>query len=181
MWPVIKKTNNLPDNHPHREVIVKPWTNKLMVPRHIVRIDSEDLESTGTHGWQVRYQKPSKFFSDTIGDIRRLPEESLREAITYLAGIYRGPKSQIKVDPAARKVNEIQEVGIRLVRRAKKSRSVAEIYVEASNPEHGKASKRFYVGTENTVTPEKVEAKLIEARTYRKMQIKAHNAKRGVK
>lgn len=173
--------NKLPDNHPHREITVKPWTNKLMVPRHIVRVDCGDVETTGTHGWQVRYQKPSKFFSDVSGGIRRHPKESLAEATSYLAGIYRGTTSQIKKYPAKRKTNEIQEVGLRLIKRLNKRRKITEIYIEVSNLVKGKSSKRFYVGTENTATQDRISAKLIIARAYREALVKAHTAKRNVR
>lgn len=167
----------LPKSHPFRSVTVKPWAKVFLVPRHIVRIDIDEPGKVGTHGWQVRYRKQTKLFSDAKGYIRKNLSESLLDATNHLASIYKGRKSQTKTESPVRKENEIKEVGIRLIRRKHSSKNFEETYIEVSAIEKGKAPKRFYVGTSNTVTPERISEKLIEAKAHRKQIVAEHELK----
>lgn len=167
---------NLPKNHPYRMVTVKPWAVAFKVPTHIVRIDIDKHGEAGTHGWQVRYRKKTKLFSDSNRKTRKQLIESLQDAVEYLDSIYKGRSVQLKTKPAARKNNEIMDVGIRLVKRVKKSKNITEISIEVGAIKRADSPKRFYVGTENTITPEKLQSKLVEARAHREQIVAKHKA-----
>ena len=170
----------LPNKFPHRLVYVKGWSAVFHVPRHIVRIDIDDPGKAGTHGWQVRYQKPSVMFSDAKNNDRRSPRASLADATRYLAAIYAGPRVLIRTTPTKRKKNLIQEAGIRLVERVNKKKNITEMYLEAVSPTNKKASKRFYVGTLSTVTNERINDATIKARACRQQMVSDYLSIRGV-
>lgn len=164
----------LPHGFPHRLGQVPGWAGIFEIPRYITRVDVDELGLAGTHGWQVRYVKPSTFFSDAIDGKRASPRQSLARAKRYLAAIYNGPKVQIRTTPTKRKKNPIQEAGIRLVERKMAHKTVKDIYVEAVPPSHSIAPKRVYVGTERTATPERLEAAILVARAIRADMVKKH-------
>jgi len=100
----------LPKHFPKRLVFVPGWGNPYHVPWHIVRVDSareRDIGKVGTHGWQVRYAKPSRFFSDSVGGKLRTPAESLQDAAQYLASIYKGPRNRCRTTPTKRAIRKI--------------------------------------------------------------------------
>lgn len=138
------------------------------VPQGIVRLDIEKGYA-GTHGWQVRPPKysggASKFFRD-VGELRHVgPTESLRMAIDYLAK--NPPAPHVRRYPNAKPSNSTGIPGVRLVLMKKKYRNLLEVYIEASNIEKGKSSRRFYCGTENTTTQERVEVAIEKALQFR--------------
>jgi hypothetical protein len=154
---------------------VPGWAITFKVPRYVIRVDVDDPGKAGTHGWQVRYDKPSKFFSDpTKRRGIRSPKDSLGEATDYLVSIYRGPRSKIRDTPTKRKASPIAEAGIRLVIKQHKGKASKETYVEAVPPTRGASSKRFYVGTENTTTPERLVAAIKKARVARQLMVSEH-------
>lgn len=144
------------------------------VPRGIVRIDIDE-QGWGTHGWQVRppkYQEnqKSKFFSDRVDLSDKGPADSLRRALLYMA--QNPPTPHVRQYPNNTSKNCGNSVstgfhGIRLVLRKHKNRNFQEVFVEASNIEKSKASKRFYCGTLNTATEERVAAALCRAVEFR--------------
>ncbi|MES2207269.1 MAG: hypothetical protein V4525_10820 [Pseudomonadota bacterium] len=143
-----------------REVQVE-GSGVLNVPTHVTRID---IEKTNTHGWQVRFEKPSTFFSDTAygGAV-----ESLQEAISFLASIYY-PK--LVKRPTVENKNKKIPLGIRgvrLVKMKKKNRNTEELYAEAIPMRRGMSAKRFYIGTSNTATPERMEEAISKAKKCR--------------
>lgn len=153
--------------------IVEIFTGKVFkVPSHIVRLDHE-----ATHGWQVRYGKPWKMFSDHTNDgsgARR----SLAEAIDELA-------KRVKRLPAptglrtAVSVNKTSglPVGISGPKlRQREGKGTAYCEFQVTFPVVGSKSKNthVYIGTQNTVTKEKVEAALAKAIALRNKHVKKY-------
>lgn len=62
-------------------------------------------------------------------------------------------------------------VGVRLVKHKKKNRHAVELYAEAIHPLRGISSKRFYIGTDKTSTPERVQAGLQKALLFREKMV----------
>ena len=98
----VPKPHNLEDLR-RRPVIVSGWATTFKVVQHIVRIDIDDPGNVGTHGWQVRYKKTSKLFSDSTKRTRRSPTASLAKAVCYLSEIYSGPRIRLRNSPTRRK------------------------------------------------------------------------------
>lgn len=84
-------TKRLPRRIPTRLCDVPGLAEPIEVPQYIHRIDTGKDESSGTHGWQVRYEKPYIFVSDTKDGRRRSPKLSLVEARMILAQMYEPP------------------------------------------------------------------------------------------
>ncbi len=162
---------NLPADFPHRRCVVPGWATSYRVPRYISRVDIDEQGLAGTHGWQVRYDREhSKFFSDSTHGKRHTPRASLDGAIEYLAGIYRGPRSRLRRTPTCRKTpGLIQDHGIRMVEMIVRKDKVPQYYVEVMAPTRRFNPKRYYVGTVNTITPERIERALVKARKQRKV------------
>lgn len=178
------KNKQLPADFPMRIVHVPGWVRAFRTPRHIVRVDVNELGKAGTHGWQVRLKKPSKFFSDChYGNSKRgNPKASLEAAIDYLSSIYQGPRVLVRTEPTSRKKNPLLGSGVREAWKQSKKKAVRELYIEASPPCHSRSPKRFYVGTENTISPErylKALAKAREARAQLVQEHLAHQKQRG--
>lgn len=151
------------------------WAGTFKVPQYIIRVDIDDPGKAGTHGWQVRYAKPSTFFGDHVTRKGlRSPKESLAEAKRHLASVYRGPPNRIRNTPTKRKTSPIAEAGIRLVTRQPKGKNFTETYVEATPPTKGMRTKKFYVGTSNTATEERLTAAIAKARVARKLMVAEH-------
>lgn len=175
----------LPAGFPTRICIVPGWATPFSVPRHIVRIDVDEPGAAGTHGWQVRYRTPSRFFSDAANRTRRVPRHSLKEATLYLASIYAGPAARCRTTPTRRKANPVMEAGLRLISRRRPGKAFDEVYVEVSPPTRSAAPPRFYVGTRHadgrgTATQERFERALALARRRRAQLVRAHNAAKPV-
>lgn len=154
---------------PLRRVNVPAWGD-MMVPRHIVRIDIDDPGRAGTHGWQVRYQKPSVFFSDAKNGKRRSPRTSLRAAIDCLLAIYRGPRRGVHRSERIRKRHPTGVPGVAFVRRRRPDRGFTEYLVRIQLGRHrqaGSVRRQIYLGTENTVSDARVRAALKKARGIR--------------
>lgn len=159
-----------------------PLHGPALVPRNIYRIDSATRQrkkngkwtTGGWHGWQVRWsagpghpssKKVTKFFSDSRhGGV--LP--ALDAAAAHLESCYAGKRSQCRTD-----------AGIRVVHILNK-RDFEEVYVEASHPEYGRSPRRFYVGTANTATEERLQMQIQKARIYREDAVRQHNVKYGL-
>lgn len=168
----------LPRKFPHQLCFVPGWATPFTVPRYISRCDIDEPGS-GTHGWQVRYNRQGgKFFGDSTGRKRRSPKQSLAEAIQYLAEIYEGPRNRLRDVPTKRRQsNEISEPGIRMVQKSRRGwNGTKEIYIEAMSPERGGVPKRVYAETTNTVTPERLETAKQKALEYRRKMETEHLA-----
>lgn len=140
-----------------------PGWGEFWVPAFVVRIDIDDPGRAGTHGWQVRYRKPSVFFGDSLNGLRRSPQKSLQEAINYLRKIFRGTRSCVRSEEKPAKQIKTGKPGIRITHRLRKNRRVAEIYIRIDAPVAGHPPKNIYVGTENTVTRARIKEKLVMA------------------
>lgn len=81
-------TKRLPRRIPTRLCYVQGLAEPLEVPQYIVRIDNGKDTHSGTHGWQVRYEKPYVFVPDVKDGRRRSPRLSLTEARMILAQMY---------------------------------------------------------------------------------------------
>lgn len=148
---------------PIRTVIL-PNGTRCRVPEHIQRIDTHS-----THGWQLRYGHPTKFFSDgpAIGKgdkAARLSldraRDALRERIAELpapTGLQRGA--------SAHKQNDLP-VGISgpILRQRAGSR-VPECSFSVNLPRFGKKPVRrsVYIANQNTYTAERYERALRKA------------------
>lgn len=167
-----KELELLPNGMPTRVHSVGNWGD-FVVPRHIVRIDIDEIDKRGTHGWQVRY-RGTKFFSDTSNTDKDVtPITALSEAIKYLANKYDGQSAPIRKIEFDNKLEKTGASGVRIVRKLNK-RDFEEVYVEVSHPEHGKSAKKFYVGTANTATQARMDKVLEEAKKYRQVMVSMH-------
>lgn len=173
----------LPEGFPTRRIHIPGWVRGFDVPRHIVRVDISELGKVGTHGWQVRLKKPSKFFSDVHYGTAKLgsPKASLEAAIEYLTSIYSGPKVLIQTKPMKRKLNQELEAGIREAWTKRPRKNVKELFLEATPPSNNVSPKRFYVGTERTVNPERYEKALSKARAARAEFVAKHLAAQKIR
>lgn len=158
---------------PRRQVIVNGEV--LSAPRHIVRIDIVGTPSKPkkVHGWQVRYQQQSKYFSDTL-----TPEKSLAQAEAFLQSIYKGPPSPFNANEQDNKSQKLGEVGIRLTHRVltgrlyedyrrKKTNSKTILHIEVTHPMKGMPSQRLLIGERSKVSDEKIEEQMSKARLLR--------------
>lgn len=162
---------NIPEEISHLKTRQTTARGKVFtVPQGIVRIDIDE-QGWGTHGWQVRppkYQEnqKSKFFSDRVDLSDKGPADSLRRALVYM--VQHPPRPHVRQYPNNTSKDCGNSVstglhGIRLILKKQKNRNIQEVYVEASNIEKSKASKRFYCGTLNTATEERVAVALTRA------------------
>lgn len=147
---------------------VKVGVLSFLVPQGIVRLDIEK-GCSGTHGWQVRPPVHrggrSKFFRDVGERCVAGPIASLRRAVAYLAENPPGP--HVRRYPNARPSVTTGIRGVRLVIQAKKHRKAREVYIEATGVEKGKSGKRFYCGTDDTVTHERLCQAIEKAVAFR--------------
>lgn len=147
----------------YRTVKLKAWAVPLKVPRYIVRIDSEHPNGyLRNAGWQVRYRRPFRYFADSglppgkRTGRRGSPRESLARATAYLETIYAGEHSKLHRAEFARKKDKLGVPGIRAVIQKKARRNVRHYYLEVVRlPPVLRVPRRFYVGTDNTLTYER--------------------------
>lgn len=145
------------------------------VPQGIVRIDIQKGR-VGTRGWQFRPQKfidkPSKFFSDSLEEHDYGAADSLFRALDYMR--QNPPSVQVRKYPNNRASIPTGFHGIRVCVKQRRDRKFKEVYVEASNIEKGKASRRFYCGTDTTTNADRVAAgieKAMKARLIMEQQL----------
>lgn len=166
----MKKANSsLPSDHHYRITTIPGWATRFRVPRYISRVDINTPFKAGTHGWQVRYKGQSKFFSDVHYGRKRIgsPAASLEAATIYLGSIFEGPPLLFREKPLKHKADKSLPVGVRERRKVSIGRKVTEILFEVSAVSNRHPSKLFYVGTENTLTPQRYQTALHEAIQYR--------------
>ncbi|MBN9462264.1 MAG: hypothetical protein J0H00_13710 [Burkholderiales bacterium] len=131
-----------------------------------MRIDIDD-GGAGTHGWQVRFRKPSRFFSDSYVDAagrRRLgsPKASLARATEYLLSIYK-PRPRRLPREHRDKQQCTGMAGVRVVWRRHRNRRNAECVVRVDRPD-GRPLRVLYVGTETTYSEARLHRMLREVR-----------------
>lgn len=131
-----------------------PGVGRVEIPRHIIRV-----ETGSTHGWQVRFEKPSKFFSDPRGMERRPAAlSSLEQAKAHLKAVWRPrTKSRITRIGPGKAGNPVPGVWVE----AREQAAGTFWYVICSHPD-GVTHRKFYVGSRSTYTPARLE--LAEAR-----------------
>lgn len=140
-----------------RRICVVPNYGDYEVCKHIIRIDINPDGKRSTRGWQVRYQGRTKMFSD----FSHPPEQSLQQAIAYLAERYEGPTVMQQQKDHADKHIKLGKPGVRIVLAPKPGRSGMQVYVEVSHPLRGHSPRRLYAGMEGKVSESKLDA-LIE-------------------
>ncbi|MES2207315.1 MAG: hypothetical protein V4525_11060 [Pseudomonadota bacterium] len=153
----------IPEKIKHLKVrnVELPNFGTVKITQYITRID---IEKTNTHGWQVRFEKPSTFFSDfSCGNIIN----SLQQSLSFLAVVYYPRLIKRPVKENKNKKIPLGIRGVRIVKMKKKNRSTEELYAEAIPMKHGESAKRFYIGTAKTATPEKMEIAINKAKKCR--------------
>ena len=126
---------------------------RIRVPEHIQRIDT-----LSTHGWQMRYGRPTLFYSDGQGPgngprpALKRAIESLRQRIAELPA-----PTGLQRSTSASKQNDLP-IGISgPILRQRPSRSVPECHFSVSLPRFGGKPLRrsIYIANQNTYTPER--------------------------
>ncbi|MDD5277618.1 MAG: hypothetical protein PHR16_16250 [Methylovulum sp.] len=154
------------------------------VPSHIVRIDIIGVKTT--HGWQVRYGKPWKFFSDHTANGAGA-EFALSNAIVELRqriATLPAPTG-IRRQTAHRKSSNLPAGISGPIQRRHKGRNTLSYYFQVTLPIHGEKSKNtlVYVASENTLTEERIQLAVLKSMALRqkhiaKFQYSATQAKR---
>lgn len=121
-----------------------PGLGEVLVPRHIVRLDSATLA-----GWQVRFERPWTYFAD---DVHGGAGRSFAAAKRLLRRQWRPIEWRTTRRPSA---------GVRLIRDGR-----GQWYVEASHPLR-QPPRRFYVGTDATKTSSREREARRHARAQR--------------
>ncbi|GAB6141569.1 hypothetical protein JCM14076_22980 [Methylosoma difficile] len=142
------------------------------VPRHIVRIDI--IGPKTTHGWQVRYGKPWKFFSDRSSNGTGA-QQALNNAITELnhridtLPAPTGIRQQISTNKSSNLPSGISGPFQRL----RKGRNTPSHYLQVTLPIHGGKSKntQVYIGSDNTLTEERIQQAVLKSVELRKEYI----------
>jgi hypothetical protein len=126
---------------------------RIRVPEHIQRIDT-----LSTHGWQMRYGRPTLFYSDGQGPgngprpALKRAIESLRQRIAELPA-----PTGLQRSANAGKQNDLP-VGVSgPILRQRSSRSVPECHFSVNLPRFGSKPLRrsIYIASQNTYTPER--------------------------
>jgi len=128
----------------------------VIINTNVSRVDCKKAK-----GWQVRWPGHSKFFSD-----RRYGSEikSLYAANTYRDENFPGRKGQADPDKGV-----VVQVWV------PEGRKTAVMEVVAYHPQRGRSPRRWYVGTKNTATKEKLDSLVGAAHTWRRSVIAEHN------
>lgn len=128
------------------------------VPRHVVRIDI--LGAKTTHGWQIRYGKPWKFFSDhslngsgAAQALAKATEELNRRIATLPA------PTRLRWQATKAKTSNLPSGISGPIQRLRKGRKTPSYYFQVTLPIHGGKSKnaQVYVASESTLTEERIQ------------------------
>ena len=148
----------------YTRVVKLPSGAACRVPAHIQRIDTRS-----THGWQLRYGKPTKFFSDSIASSPRaalkVATEALLQRIAELpaaTGLQRGA--------SANKSNDLP-VGVSgPILRNRGDRPVPECHFSVLLPVFGATPLRrsVYIANKNTYNAKRYKDALAKAIAMRK-------------
>lgn len=147
----------------------KLFGKAFLVPSHVVRLDDRY-----THGWQLRYGE-SKFFADGSNDgtgaaeSLRLASEELGKRIARLPAA-----TGLRTDVMSRKKSDLP-LGISgPIPRLRPGRMTPYYSFQVSVPiVAGRSSNRsVYIGTENTMTPERIEEALARAIALRDSSVR---------
>ncbi|MCI4431698.1 MAG: hypothetical protein JHC40_21320 [Burkholderiales bacterium] len=142
------------------------------VPEHIQRIDHES-----THGWQLRYGKRSKMFSDFTPDGKGAKAALALAEAELLIRIDKLPApSRLRRDVAVNKGSDLP-VGVSgPIARQREGRNFAEYSFGVTIPRFGTkpTNRNVYIGTESTYSEERVEIALAKAIELRNKAIRAY-------
>ncbi|MDD2723294.1 MAG: hypothetical protein PHH59_04620 [Methylovulum sp.] len=141
-------------------------------PRHIVRIDIIGVKTT--HGWQVRYGKPWKFFSDHSANGTGAQQalvnaiDELNKRIATLPAPT-GIRQKISTNKSSSLPSGISGPFQRL----RKGRNTPSHYLQVTLPIHGGKSKntQVYIGSENTLTEERIQLAVLKSVALRQKYI----------
>lgn len=138
--------------------VTLPWGQVFSVPEHINRLDSRK-----THGWQIRYGKSTKesSFPDGTADGSGAAESLSKAVAAYLERV-----RKIEAPTGLRQVNSTFKTsdlptGVSgPAERIRKGKKIREYYFQVSFPRFGdkSANRSIYIGTENTISQERIDA-----------------------
>jgi hypothetical protein len=148
-----------------------PSGKTFTVPQGVQRIDS-----TTTHGWQVRYQG-TKFFSDGVhGGAAEALAAATRELLNRIATL--PAPVTLKRSPSPKKTSDLP-AGISgpIVVSRGNHWPLAAIF-SVTLPQYGAEPKvkKVYIGTENTYSARRYRAALAEAKGLRDAAVAAYEA-----
>lgn len=142
------------------------------VPNYIVRIDI--IGPKTTHGWQVRYGKPWKFFSDRSanGTGAKQALENAKGELEQRIATLPAP-SRIRQQISNKKLSTLPPGISGPFQRLRKGRNTVCYYFQVTLPIHGGKSKntQVYIGSENTLTKERIELAIIKCEELRKKYV----------
>jgi hypothetical protein len=142
------------------------------VPRHVVRIDIIGVKTT--HGWQVRYGKPWKFFSDRSanGTGAQQALANATDELNHRIATLPAP-TRIKEQIASNKSSTLPSGISGPFQRLRKGRKTAIHYFQVTLPIHGGKAKNvhIYIGSEKTVTDERIQLAMLKSIALRKEYI----------
>ena len=151
---------------------VKIYSGKTFtVPQGVQRIDS-----TTTHGWQVRYQG-TKFFSDGVhGGPAEALAAATKELLTRIATL--PAPVTLKRAPSPNKTSNLPAgiSGPIVVSRGNAWPRAAIFSVTLPVYGVGPKVKKVYIGTENTYSQRRYRAALAEAKSLREEAVTAYEA-----
>lgn len=152
----------------YREVTIFTGA-KFRVPEHIQRLDSKH-----THGWQLRFGKWT-MFSDHSNDGTgaRTSLTAAKEELLKRIDKLHAPTG-LRTTTLSSKTTDLP-VGISgPVRSVKRGRRVAEFNFVISVPQAGgrSTSRKAYIGTENTISDERIMEALAVAVDIRKQAVR---------
>ena len=146
--------------------ITLPYGTRCRVPEHIQRIDSHS-----THGWQLRYGTPTRFFSYRSHDNKGARAALALAIVELRARVKKLPApTGLQKRVSAHKQNDLP-VGISgPILRQRRGSSVQECSFSVNLPRFGQKPLRrsVYIASKNTYTKERYEKALNTAIELRK-------------
>lgn len=147
------------------------------VPKYIKRIFSKRNGKINTAGWQIAYIRVDREpYNPFFSDLNNGPYQSLEKAIDdlrrFLARTPNTRLSGLRIEETKQDINRTGISGVRLDWRFGRRSALYELKIEvragAYDPERAKS---FYVGTEFSITQERLDAAMEKARLFRNEQI----------
>lgn len=143
-----------------------PTGARIRVPEHIQRIDTRS-----THGWQLRYGKPTMFFSDSKAE-GGSSRASLKMAVAALSkrlATLPAPTG-LQRKASASKQNDLPAGISGPILRQRSGRSSPECHFSVNLPRYGEKPLRrsVYIANQNTYSKERYEEALAAAVELRK-------------
>lgn len=151
---------------------VLPSGTRIRVPEHIQRIDTRS-----THGWQLRYGKPTLFFSDSKAKgaspraSLKLAVDALRERLSTLDA-----PTGLQRSASASKQNDLPAGISGPILRQRPGRAAPECHFSVNLPRYGDKPLRrsVYIANQNTYSKERYQEALDTAIALRQEAEKAY-------